>query len=76
VELRENILNVLANIPGRQLIPGGEGAYYLIKRIPAIAQLPDLSGRFIDDMGAAIAAIMEDGFLPDTLERDVFARGW
>jgi hypothetical protein len=75
VKLGENILNVGSNIRRRQRIGSGKGADNLIKRILPITEFPDLSGRFIDDVSAAIAAIVENGFLPDPLERDIRVLG-
>jgi hypothetical protein len=75
VELGENILNIRLNIRRRQPIRSGKGAHDLVKRILPIAELPDLSGRLIDHMGLAIAAIVEDSLLPDSLERNILLRG-
>jgi len=75
VELGENILNIRPDIRRRQRICSGKGAHNLIKRILPVAEFPDLSGRLIDHVGAAIAAIVQDGFLPDPLKRDIVAWG-
>jgi hypothetical protein len=75
VKLGENILNIGSNIRRRQRIGSSKDADNLIKRILPITEFPDLSGRFIDDVSAAIAAIMENGFLPDPLERDIRVLG-
>ena len=75
VKLGENILNIGLDIRRRQRIYSGKGAHNLIKRMLPIAEFPDLSGQLIDHVGTAIAAIMEDSFLPDPLERDIRVRG-
>jgi hypothetical protein len=75
VELGKNVLNIGLKIGRRQRIYSGKGAYNLVKRTVPIAEFPDLSSRLIDHVGTAIAAIVEDSFLPDPLERNILAWG-
>src|SRR5689334_3197357 len=64
------------NIRQGQGVGGGESAGDFFECRATVTQLPETRGRAVDHMRAAVAPIVQNGFLTDTLKRNLGATNW